>query len=100
MLRPQGYLLVSGPGEHIEYDTITCSHCNGVVIVKPGTAATTYLIKDQFSGLTNEEPGAACRVCMKAVCLRCCDSTGGCVVWERKMERMEARARLLRSVGV
>lgn len=98
MRRTQGYAVISGPGGVVERDTITCAHCQHVVTVKPGTALTVYLLTDR-QGMTREEPGAFCRVCMAPICLRCHDR-GGCTPWEQTMERMEARERLWRSVGL
>ena len=91
MRRPQGYATVVGFGTQ-EFDTVTCQHCNWVVLVKPGTAATTYLIP-QMVGPPKEEPGAMCRVCMGAVCLRC-DRDGRCTPLMKRIEQMEARGRL------
>jgi hypothetical protein len=97
----RGYALVVEPGVPTrEWDTVTCSHCQRVVFTKPGSASTVYLLpKAGQPGQFREEPGAFCRVCMKPVCLAC-DRHGGCTPWERRMERMEARDRFLRAVGV
>ncbi len=102
MLKPQGYVTIVGNLDSvrptIERDTVTCGHCQMLVFVKPGTASTTYLIP-QLQGPDIEEPGAMCRVCMRAVCLRCHDK-GNCEVWEKKIEKMEARQRLFKAAGI
>lgn len=99
MLRtPTGYATLTDPDQPlVEFDTVTCGHCQRVIRVKPGTAATTYLLLDHQTLRSREEPGAACRVCMRPVCLACC-ADGRCTPWERRLEAMEARDRLVRSV--
>lgn len=99
MRRPQGYATFSSPDAPvIERDTASCGHCNRVVFVKPGTASTVYLFP-QMQGPDKEEPGAMCRVCMRAICLACC-AQGSCTPLERRIEQMEARRRMLRAIGL
>lgn len=98
MLRPQGFVQIFSDRPTVERDTITCGHCQAVIFVKPASAATVYLVP-QIQGPDKEEPGAACRVCMRAVCLRCC-AIGTCTPWERRLERAESRDRFLRSAGI
>lgn len=95
MRRPQGYASVVGLTT-IERDTITCGHCNQIVLVKPGTFATTYFVPDGLGPL-KEEPGALCKVCMRAVCLTC-HAHGRCTPLEARIEQMEARGRFLQAV--
>lgn len=98
MRRPQGYATIVDPDHPVvERDAITCSHCQQIVFVKPGSATTVYQIFAPATGWT-EVPGAFCRVCMAPVCLRC-DAVGRCTPWERRMERSEARQRLRAAVG-
>lgn len=98
MRRPQGYVQVVGGVSEREFDTVTCGHCNQIVLVKPGTALTTYLLPHAV-GPHTEEPGACCRVCMRAVCLTC-HADGRCTPLERRIEQMEARGRFLSAVGL
>ena len=99
MLRPQGYAQVIGGFKGtLEYDSVTCGHCNQVILVKPGSALTTYLIP-QMVGPHTEEPGACCKMCMRAVCLTC-HADGRCTPLERRIEQMEARSRMLHAVGL
>lgn len=98
MIKPHGYVTVVGDGIFQEHDTITCGHCNQIVMTKPGSFSTTYYIP-QLVGPHKEEPGAMCRVCMRAICLECHDN-GHCLPLERKIEQMEARGRLLQSMGI
>lgn len=97
MLRPQGYVSVVGFSQ-IEHDTITCGHCNQIVLVKPGSASTVYVLP-QMDAPPKEEPGAMCRQCMRPVCLTC-HAHGRCLPLELRIEQMEARGRLLKAVGV
>jgi len=101
MLKPHGQITIAGDIKRIEeYDTISCCHCNAIVRVKPGTAATIYLLDDLvinpvtrvYSIVRTEEPGAACRLCMKAVCLVCHDK-GECLPLEKRLEQIERLGR-------
>ena len=106
MLKTQGYNRIAfDDGKVVEYDSITCGHCNLIVLVKPGTGSTTYLVKtlhvDPFTRkstiVTKEEAGAFCRVCMRAVCLKC-HAHGECTPLMRRIEQMEARGRFIKAV--
>lgn len=90
MLRPQGYVTVVNAenGRTLERDTISCAHCNQIVMVKPGTGCTTYYIP-QFIGPPKEEAGAWCAICNKPVCLTC-HAHGRCTPLMLRIERMEA----------
>ena len=89
MLRPQGYVTIFEPDrKQQEYDTITCCHCQRVVLVKPNTLARVYLFP-QLDGRVLEEMGAACAKCGKPVCLQCHD-IGTCVPAEQMLLFMEA----------
>lgn len=81
-----------------EVDTCQCGHCNRHVNVKPGTAATVYLIPDD-AGRFTEAPGAFCRVCMSPICIPC-DANGICTPFEKQLEAYERRQRLFRAAGV
>ena len=100
MSRPLRYSILTAPdAPPLERDTITCVHCQRIVHVKPGTGATVYLLWVPAESRWVEEMGAMCAKCNAPVCLPCCD-LGVCVPWERQLERLEARARLHRAVGV
>ena len=98
--RPKGYSVVVDPGmpncRGPEHDTITCSHCQRIVFIKPGSGYTVYLIY-QGKGRYTEEPGAFCGQCMKPICIQC-HNKGGCLPWEKHCEIIESRQRLLRQV--
>ena len=98
MRRPQGYATVVGGWVDAEYDTLTCGHCNQVVLVKAGTAATTYLLP-QLQGPMKEEPGAMCRICMTSVCLKC-HGDGRCTPLMRRIEAMEGDRLALARLGM
>lgn len=98
MLRPQGQITVTGEDTLLERDTLSCGHCTAIVMVKPGTFATTYYLPNLI-GPPTEVPGAMCRVCMRPVCLTC-HGEGRCLPFERRIEQMEARGRMLRSAGL
>lgn len=99
-----GYSIITDPDvSPIERDAITCKHCQRIVHIKPGSGYTTYLLPPpQGSPLRTpwrEEPGAMCARCHAPICLACY-ADGRCRPWERQLERMEARDRLRRAVGV
>jgi hypothetical protein len=87
MLRPGGWAQWSGPDGTTECDTVTCAHCNHVV-----------LLRDETTGkpLSAEQSGGFCRMCMKPTCKGCSDRS--CTPFERRLEEMEAHGRLLRSI--
>lgn len=91
MAKTNGYLQCVGEDVSYERDTITCGHCCRVVVVKPATVNTVYLLP-QLDGTWKEEPGAGCRACMKAICLQCYDE-GICLPIEKRLEIAEAAAR-------
>jgi hypothetical protein len=100
MRNPGGYAVIVSPEPHrvnydkwrcedvsagmVEVDTFTCCHCNRVMHVKPRAPM------DEF--------GSMCRNCMKMVCPTCAD--GACIPFEKKLEQVEHRDRMLRSYGV
>lgn len=99
MIRPGGYAIIVDPeAPTIEFDTVTCNHCQQVVRVKAGSAMTVYYMRNA-AGVLVEEAGAFCRLCMAPICLNC-HARGVCVPWEKQMEAMEARDRFLRSAGI
>lgn len=83
MRKPQGQLTIShASGAVEEHDTVTCPHCNCVVVVK---------------GKDVSELGGFCRQCMRQLCnkKKCNES---CTPFEKKLELWERRAALLRHV--
>ena len=94
-MQRHGYATIVEPDQRTkEFDTVGCGHCQRVIFVKPGTAATVYLIP-RLNQPWGEHPGAFCRICIRAVCLKC-HSIGSCTPFERRLERAEARDRFVR----
>lgn len=86
MRRPQGYAVIAMPdGPPREADTITCSHCQRIVFVRAGHNASDL--------------GGFCRCCMRNTCGPCAD-IGTCTPFERKLEAIERRAALHRTLGI
>ena len=84
MLKPQGYATIVDPEKPIqECDTITCTHCSAIVFIKP---------KEDASDI-----GGFCLRCMKHICGPCAD-LGRCTPFEKKIEQIEAKDRMLRSI--
>lgn len=81
--RVGGYLVVTDPSGAVERDTLTCCHCNAVFVVDPPPAPMV---------------GGFCRMCMKATCTSC--ASKGCTPFLKKVEKLEAKDRLRRAVGV
>lgn len=83
MRRPQGQLTRYDPdGKTYERDTFTCTHCNSVVIVEPRQDPATM--------------GGFCQMCMGHVCMPCAGQ--GCTPFEKKLDAIERRGRLLAAV--
>ena len=83
MLKPGGYAFSFDViGVRQEADTFTCHHCNTIVVVKPKCDPCDL--------------GGMCRICEKMICPSCVD-IGKCDPFEKKLERIEARDRILRS---
>jgi len=99
---PRGYATIVDPDAPLwEQDTIGCGHCGKVIFLTPGSGGTQYRILHHNPRTTashwTDEPGAFCRCCMRAVCLRCHDR-GTCTPLEMMLEQMETgRPRALRS---
>jgi hypothetical protein len=80
-----GYAFSFSPdGIHQECDTFTCAHCGGIVHVK--------------SKCNPDDLGGMCRLCMKMICPQCVDL--GCTPFEKRLEQVEKRDRILRSYGL
>jgi hypothetical protein len=84
--KPDGYLIITGPdGPAVEADTISCAHCQRVVIMPVRT--------------TDVPDGGWCMTCARALCGPCADA-GVCTPFEKRLARAESRGRLLASVGL
>lgn len=84
--RTVGTVLISEPGKpQVEIKTFTCCHCNGIVMVehKAGAAGS----------------GGFCGQCWAPTCFAC-GKIGRCTPFERRLEKIEGRARLLKSMGL
>jgi hypothetical protein len=84
-MRKAGYLVITSDSGTTENDTFGCAHCNSVVIVTTGRPA--------------EESGGWCLHCSKCIC-KGCATLGRCTPFEKKLDRYEKRAAMLRSMGV
>lgn len=69
-------------GGLVVVETLTCAHCQRVY-PKPGPS----------------DPVGFCHQCFSPVCLGC-GKIDKCDPFEKKLERLEQRARLLKAVGV
>jgi hypothetical protein len=83
--RLTGYFRKTGPNGVEEGETFTCAHDQRLVRVPPRADPAAM--------------GGVCKVCMGLICPRCVAS-GKCDPFEKKLEREEARGRLLRSAGL
>ena len=80
-----GYALWTGSdGKRQELATFTCSHCQRVIFVQPRQDPASL--------------GGFCRQCMKHICGGCVNQ-GVCTPWEKQMEKMERRSRMLKAMG-
>lgn len=86
MHRANNYSVTFHPDQPVqEQDSFTCGHCSKVVFVGPGQKG--------------EDVGGLCKCCMNLICGPCVDLMV-CDVFERKLERAEARDRMLRQMGI
>jgi len=85
MRNPGGVLICSGPDGVTEADTDRCNHCGCIVLFKAG----------QGRG----DIGGTCKQCMGFVCDRCYARIG-CLPFEERLKRAEARGEALRSYGL
>jgi hypothetical protein len=89
--RAAGYATIVDPDRPlVERDTAVCCHCGAVILVKPNTVATVYLIFNPTRWRWEEVPGASCWHCQKPVCLPC-EAKGTCDPLERQLARLERR---------
>lgn len=84
-MRQFGYTVITSPEGKKENDLFTCGHCQKVVTFEPGELP--------------EDAGGLCKVCNRLIC-KACHGLGKCEPFERKLERMEARAAFFRSSGI
>jgi hypothetical protein len=80
-----GVVVITGPEGIVEEDAFVCQHCSRM-ITRPG-------------GVSMDEVSGGCGVCGKIICLPCVN-VGTCTPFEKRLERMEARGRFLRSAGL
>lgn len=76
-----GVLITCGPEGTKEEDTFVCGHCCRIVTMDPGPFT-----------------GDRCTCCDRLICKHCVGK--GCDPIEKKMDRMESRARLLEAMRV
>lgn len=84
MRNPHGQISWHGPAATSARDTFTCPHCNGITIVEAKAPVS--------------DSGGWCFQCAAMVCKSCAGKD--CVPFERKLEQMEARGAMLRSMGI
>lgn len=80
MRNPHGYIVI----DNDEHDTITCNHCNCIVVV------------------TKDKPGGGCLKCSGLICDVCVDKNE-CrpfEQWLEKVEKNQDRDRFTRSIGL
>jgi hypothetical protein len=90
MRRAQGYATIVDPDKAtVERDTVTCAHCNRIVVVQPRQDPA--------------ELGGVCRLCSSttpAYICPACVTVGSCTPFERRLEAAEKRDRLMRAAGI
>ena len=90
MNRSRGYARIIDPAlaKPLEADAVTCAHCNRIVHMhdlKTGKALSGVLVH--------------CYQCDANTCVPCAE-TGKCTPFEKKLEAIEARGRLLAAIGI
>lgn len=83
--KPQGYAVITDPDKgKTEFNTMTCSHCNGLTHLRAGQSPTDI--------------GGFCYTCQKPICAKCVGK--GCDEIQRKLDRWEASYHARRSYGI
>lgn len=85
MRRPQGYAVWRHGNDgnaFKEHDTILCGHCSLIDLVPPGA-----------------HPADRCLMCMRFICGQCAGKAE-CRPFEKHLEAIESRGRLLASSGI
>ena len=91
--KSEGVASVTMPfGDQSFIKTATCGHCQKIMVVEPDAAPSAMIV-------TQRQPPAVCHRCWTLVCPQC-HAKGTCTPWEAQMEKIEARDRFLRSVGL
>lgn len=87
MITPKnaGYATITSREGVKEFDTLTCCHCG-----------RAWCIRSSVKG--QGDPGGWCMVCNKAVCPTCAGKE--CMPLMKRLENMEQRDKLFRSVGI
>lgn len=93
-----GYATIVDPtsSRTVEMDTITCAHCQRLVFLHD-TTGRRKRAEDVNAG--KHDPGGFCRCCKSNICGPCADK-GTCTPFMKKIEAIEARARLMCAIGV
>lgn len=85
--RAIGMILISMPGQaQVEIETHTCPHCNG-------------FFKTKGPGVDPAKTSGWCGNCFAPICLACAVN-GRCTPFEKRLAEVEARGRLLESLGL
>ena len=87
-----GYLRVSGPDGTVERDGFRCNHCQRAVIVKPDKGCDSPKMRLDRCG--------ACYATICAPCAKKLAAEGKCRHFEEKLEAVERRFELRRSLGL
>lgn len=85
MRNPGGYAVLTDGEGVIEFDTLSCAHCQRIAHLKAKQRP--------------EDVGGLCYGCMKPICPKCVD-TGVCDPIEEKLKREEASYHARRSYGL
>lgn len=94
--RQHGYGIIIDPsvGRPIEYDTIQCGHCGAHTRIKPGTAATVYLIPTDVPEQFTEIGGFHCGKCHTPICKACHERVPWrCTPFELWLDQQEQQIR-------
>lgn len=82
--RPGGVVQIFSAEGMQELHASTCAHCSRI---------TTFPHRKKM-----QEHVDVCRSCFRLICLECADKP--CRPWIKEVERQEARARMLRDMGI
>lgn len=87
-----------------EAKAVGCKHCQRPVVAHNNRGQAIGKGAHRNSGMdAKHDPGGWCGRCAAQICGPCCDAlalTLKCVPFEKRLEQMEGRGRLLKAIGV
>lgn len=96
MLRPEGYSIITEPGERdIEHDTLTCGHCGKIDFTSAGVDKPPQIVIVKMDQTVTVTEVQRCFKCWRFICPKCQNKPFECTPYEAQIEAQEKVARLI-----